>query len=435
MSKIKLIITREYLNRVTKKSFLIMTLLTPFIIIALGAVPALLAQIKDTDTKTIAVIDRTGKYAELFESNETYKFAPVDAPNTSALEYFNTQDGATYGVLMITGDLLKTPGAMTFYSDKTANMGLKKAIITPLEEFLRNEKIDSYQIEGLRQIVQNLDIDLDLTTVKWNEDGNTEETSADLAMAMGFIFTFLIYIFIFTYGGMIIQSVVQEKTNRIVEVIISSVKPFDLMMGKIIGVSLVGFTQLIIWGIVLTVASMILGIGGTTELPMGASQEMMTAQSGLLSADMLQKINGMLAGVNFPLIIGCFLLYFMGGYLLYASLFAAIGSVVDQEEDTQQFMIPVTMVIIFAFYAALYSVENPDGPLAFWGSIIPITSPIVMMVRLPYDVQWWELALSLVLLYASAIGAIFVSSKIYRIGILMYGKKVGYKDIYKWLRY
>ena len=435
MSKIKLIITREYLNRVTKKSFLVMTILTPFIFIALGAVPALLAQIKDTDTKTIAVIDRTGKYADLFESNETYAFISGEAPNTSALEYYNTQNGSVYGVLMITGDLLKTPGAMTFYSEKTANIGLKKAIVTPLEEFLQDEKIDSYDIAGLKQIVENLDIELDLTTVKWNEDGNTEETSADLAMAMGFIFTFLIYIFIFTYGGMIIQSVVQEKTNRIVEVIISSVKPFDLMMGKIIGVSLVGFTQLAIWGIILTIGSWILGIGSSPEIPMGASEEVMMAHSGLLSADMLQKIHSMIAGVNFPLIISAFLLYFIGGYLLYASLFAAIGSVVDQEEDTQQFMIPVTMVILFAFYAALYSVENPDGPLAFWGSIIPITSPIVMMVRLPYDVQWWELALSLGLLFASAIGAIFVSSKIYRIGILMYGKKVGYKDIYKWLRY
>ena len=435
MGKINLIIQREYTSRVFKKSFILMTLLTPIIMLALTFVPLLLSEIKDTDTKSVAVIDETGKYGHLLVSNETYEFINVtDASSNTVPEDYMNDNKDHYGILIISDDLLVDPSAITFYSDKTANMGLKQAITNPITEYLKEEKIKSYDIPELKEIINSVDVNLELSTIKFNEDGVAEETSADVAMIIGFMFTFLIYIFIFAYGGMIINSVIQEKTSRIIEVMISSVKPFELMMGKIIAVGCVGLTQFVIWIAIVSVGYLILGSGA-----MMMSDPTAILEAGNQASMNQDKINMIIAeatsGIDIPLLLGSFILYFIGGYLLYASIFAAIGSLVDQEADSQQFMIPVTMIILFAFYAAIYSIENPDGPLAFWCSMIPFTSPIVMMVRIPYDISAWELILSLSLLFGTFIGTTFIASKIYRVGILMYGKKPTVAEIIKWLKY
>ena len=250
--------------------------------------------------------------------------------------------------------------------------------------------------------------------------------------------------FIFAYGTMIINSVIQEKTNRIVEIMVSSVKPFELMMGKIIAVAFVGLTQFMIWILLIFGAmatfSIVSGmIAGPKELlemnPMMAAQGMETLPAGIDDSAIMSKVTQMLAGINFAQIVIMFIVYFIGGYLFYASIFAAIGSLVDQEADSQQFMIPVMLINIFSLYAGIYSVSNPDGPLAVWCSMIPLTSPVVMMVRLPYDVPFWQLATSVVLLYATAMITIKFAAKIYRTGILMYGKKITYKEVIKWFRY
>ena len=435
MSKIGLIIEREYLTRVYKKSFIIMTLVTPLIFIAFAVVPALLSQIKDTDTKEVAVIDRTGKYAELLEGNETYRFVPVKESSETPLDYYKSQGDGLYAILTINGDLLQDPNQITLFSEKTVNMGLQNLIASQLNSYLTNEKIDSYNIPDLKEIIDNSQVSLNIQTVKWNTDGEETSSSAGMAAGIGLGATFLIYIFIFAYGGMVMQGVMQEKTNRIVEVIVSSVKPFELMMGKIIGVGLVGLTQFMLWVVLLAGVAMAFGIGSVMTTDMSALAEIDPAMSQSAQSEIMGKMHELIGGVNFVQILGFFILYFIGGYLLYASIFAAIASMVDQEADTQQFMLPVTMIILFAFYAAIYSIENPDGPLAFWCSIIPFTSPIVMMVRLPYDVPVWQMLLSIGLLFGTFVVITYFAAKIYRTGILMYGKKITYKEMIKWLRY
>ena len=254
---------------------------------------------------------------------------------------------------------------------------------------------------------------------------------------MGLFATVAIYMFILIYGAMVMQGVMEEKTNRIVEIMISSVLPFDLMMGKIIGIGLVGLTQICLWGVI-TVALVTVGtgvFGGGTEVdPAVLAQANMAMTTQDLAQFSDDSVLPLLASIDLRQMAICFLLYFVGGYIMYASLFAAIGSAVDSQEDAQQFVVPMTVFMVFALYAGMYSIQNPDGPLAFWCSLIPLTSPIVMMVRLPFDVPLWQIALSIALLYASFLGAVWVSAKIYRIGILMYGKKVNLKEMMRWIR-
>ena len=406
MSKIGIIIEREYMTRVYKKSFIIMTLAIPFIFIALIAGTLLLSQIKDKEAKEIAVIDYTDKFGQVLKDTESYKFLRVeDIGEESASNYYKSSGRDIYAILTITGDLIENPKQITLFSEKTLNMGLKKDISNQLNPYLSELKIESYNIPDLKRIVADSKVSIDIDTVKWDIEGGETKSSAELASIIGMVFTFLIYMFIFAYGGMVMQAVIQEKTNRIVEVMVSSVKPFELMMGKIIGIAFVGLTQFLIWMAIIIGACTALGIGASASeikdiATVGMEQQMMNQQmlgGGAAMADpgIIADINGMIQGVNFSELIACFVIYFIGGYLLYASLFAAIGSLVDQEADTQQFMMPVTLIIMFAFYTAIYSIENPDGPLAFWCSVIPLTSPIVMMVRLPYDVPLWQLFLSI----------------------------------------
>lgn len=435
MSKIGLIIEREYLTRVYKKSFIIMTLVTPLIFVLLGGLPAILAQIKDSDTKDVAVIDRTGKYESVLKSNETYRFVPVKESTETPLDYYKSQGDGLYAILTINGDLLKDPSQITLFSEKTVNMGLENLITSQLDDYLSEEKIDSYNIPDLKKIIDDSRVSLKLQTVKWNTEGEETSSSAGVAAGIGLGATFLIYIFIFAYGGMVMQGVMQEKTNRIVEVMVSSVKPVELMMGKIIGVGLVGLTQFMIWVVLLGGIAIAFGLGAVMSTDMSALSAVDPSMTQMADAGFVAEIQKVIGGINFAQLTGFFILYFIGGYLLYASLFAAIGSMVDQEADTQQFMIPVTMIILFAFYAAIYSIENPDGPLAFWCSLIPFSSPIVMMVRLPYDVPVWQMILSLALLFGTFVLVTFFAAKIYRTGILMYGKKITYKEMIKWLKY
>lgn len=438
MNKIGLIIKREYLRRVSKKSFLLLTFLTPFLFAALIFVPLWLSTIKGDDTKKVVIVDRTEKYAPLFKNTEEYIF--VTDTNKSIDEYRKNPDKEIFAFLNITDDLLLNPAAATLYSEKQIPMGLKTTIDKTLSSYLKDEKLASYNIDNLKQIIEESKIDFNIKTVKWSEDGSEKNTSAEVASILGIVLTFIIYMFILMYGSMVMQGVMEEKTNRIIEVMISSVKPFDLMMGKIIGVGFVGLTQVFLWGIltsVLVAGSLFFFGDASTPADMVTSQmaaqgatQMPVAASGL-SVQITEIINS----INFGMIGCCFILYFIGGYLLYAALFAAIGSALEQQEDSQQFMTPIMLLMVFSLYAGIYSMNNPDGPLAFWCSMIPFTSPIVMMIRLPFDTPIWELLLSIVLLYAMAIVIVWFSAKIYRVGILMYGKKPSIKEMIKWIKY
>lgn len=433
MSKISLIIRKEYMRRVNKKSFIIFTFLTPLLIAAIVGVPLWLSTIKDNDVKNIALIDATGKYKNALKDNESYHFVPFSGDIS---KYKNGEHKDYYAFLVIDADLLKQPDKIALYADKQVTTELKGYITSQLEKSLGSEKLASFNIPDLKKIIEETNISLDIKTIKWSDDGKEKTGSAELATAIGLLATFMIYMFIFLYGAMVMRGVMEEKTSRIVEVLVSSVKPIELMMGKIIGIALVGLTQFLLWVIFSTGLFIAAGLlFGLNHLPNAAAMQQMQNMGQQVPNSKMLEVMQMLNGFNFGEIIFYFMLYFIGGYLLYASLFAAVGSAVDNETDTQQFMLPITIPIIFAMYAGIYSAQNPDGPLAFWCSMIPFTSPIVMMVRLPFDVPLWQKLLSLSLLVITFIGTTRMAAKIYRTGILMYGKKVNYKELWKWLKY
>ena len=438
MRKIGLVIKREYLRRVNKKSFIILTLFVPILFTALAFVPLWLATIKSSDVYDVAVIDRTGKYASLFKDTETFHF--VGMSGDVQQEKTKDDNRGIFAFLEITDDLLQNPRAAALYSDKQIPSDLKREVNNILNRFLEDEKRASFNIPNLDEIIKNSRVNIDIQTIKWVKDGTATESSSEISMVIGMIFTFIIYMFILMYGAMVMQGVMEEKTNRIVEIMVSSVRPFDMMMGKIIGIGLVGLTQVFIWCIL---TFMLVGVGGLF-LGLNGGQDLAAMQSGGLQVGLQPGMADMsiaagflskLSSFNFVEIIIYFVLFFIGGYISYASLYAAIGSAVDSPEDSQQFMTPMMVVLIFAVYAGFYSVQNPDGPLAFWCSLIPFTSPIVMMVRIPYEIPFWQILLSLTLLFSSAVFSVWICAKIYRVGILMYGKKPSIKEIARWIKY
>ncbi|MCE5332833.1 MAG: ABC transporter permease [Bacteroidales bacterium] len=437
MSKIGLIIKREYSTRVMKKSFILLTFLTPILFAAMFALIIYLGGIKDDKVKKIVVVDKTQLYKNVLKDNESYIFQFTDASVDELKKQKQKDDGEYTALLYISNDLRVDSTAATIYSDEQVNLELKTYVSGLLNNYIEEQKLASYNIPNLKTMVESSKTDIDLKTIKWGEDGEEKEASAELAMIIGMITAFIIYMFILIYGAQVMSGVVQEKSNRIVEVMISSVKPFELMMGKIIGIAMVGLTQFLLW-VVLTVAIMV-GVSSTFGNDVDMSSVQKVQEMGQVGAQtMPAEIQGFITalnGVDYVQLIVMFVIYFIGGYLLYASLFAAVGSAVDNETDTNQFSTPLMIPIMFAIYAGIFTAENPDGPLAFWCSMIPFTSPIVMMVRLPFDVPAWEIALSIGILVLSFIGSTWVAGKIYRTGILMYGKKVTWKELWKWLKY
>jgi ABC-2 type transport system permease protein len=449
MNKIALIIRREYITRVRKKSFLIMTFLTPFLFALIFIIPMLVMNNEDKDFKRIAVIENG---SDLFKNV---------IPNTKDTEFdyrsdlklddikHNFSEQGYYGVLFISPEIVSSPDAIQLISMKQPPIGLLDHITGSLEKEIEKQKLLAYNIENLDEILKSINTSVRIQTIKMDESGSARETSTGISMALAYLGGFLMYMLVFMFGSMVMRGVIEEKTNRIVEVIVSSVKPVQLMLGKIIGVALVGLTQFALW-IVLTLA--LVTVLKTSFLPEGTMEQIQQLPQSLADADQsiagatgtaitteqLTEFQELLAGaLNQPwgLIIFSFVFYFLTGYLLYASLFAAIGSAVDNETETQQFMLPVTIPIILGLIVAMGTMQNPESSLSFWFSIIPLTSPIVMMARIPFDVPGWEIALSMGLMLITIFGAVWMAAKIYRTGILMYGKKTSWKEIWKWMTY
>ncbi|MFA7492045.1 MAG: ABC transporter permease [Proteiniphilum sp.] len=436
MNKLGLVIQREYITRVRKKSFIILTLLMPVLMVTLSLVPLWLSTLNDGSEKNIAVIDNTGIYAPLFKSTEAYQFQVIGEPQQQDPESRLGKD--LYAILQITEDLNKDPRAVSLTSQKQAPQELQSMIVRTLNEKVTQQKLDDLSSSGnvdneaivqVRSIVEE-GARVSLRTLRLDSDGGVSESSTELATIIGMLFTILIYMFILMYGNMVMQAVLEEKKSRIVEVMVSSVKPVNLLIGKVVGIGLVGVTQLVIWGILMGFffSALSFFIASPGQMDMAAMP------AGMGNFDMEGIMNRVMS-VNWPEIGFYFILFFIGGYILYASIFAMFASAVDSEEDTGQFMTPVTLIIVFAFLAGFYSVNNPDGPLAFWASLIPFSSPIVMMVRIPFGIPLWEKLLSVVLLYGTFILISILAAKIYRVGILMYGKKPSIKEMIKWVRY
>ena len=400
-----------------------------------------LGSIKDDKIKKIVVVDRSDLYKNVLKNNESYEFQFSDQ-TVDELKAEKEGKSEFAALLYIAKDLSIDSTAAVMYSEKQVNLELKSYVSGLLNSYIEDQKLASYNIPNLKEMVEKSSTKIDLKTIKWSEDGKDKEGSAELAIIIGMFTAFIIYMFIVIYGAQVMSGVVQEKTNRIVEVIISSVKPFELMMGKIIGIAMVGLTQFFMW--ILLTAVILFGLStvfakdldpSTLQNMQELSQKTTQAMPTQAMPTEFQELMIALNGLDYVQIITLFIVYFLAGYLLYASLFAAVGSAVDNETDTNQFTMPIMIPIIFAIYAGIFAAENPDGPLAFWCSMVPFTSPIVMMVRLPFGVPAWQLALSISILILSFIGSTWVAAKIYRTGILMYGKKVTWKEMLKWVKY
>lgn len=419
MNKTFLIIKREFLVRVKKKSFIIMTLLAPILMASLIIVPVLVTD-SGQQKRLIGIYENTTSFAKEIEDSENIHFTVFD--NMQLDEFIKDPEGSNYyALLKIEND------SYSIYSNQQVGLNLRKSIEKQLEQISERNKLKQagINLEIIEQAKTNINIETKIIT----SEGNTTSSSTEASIGIGFITGILIYMFIFMYGTMVMRGVIEEKTNRIVEIIISSVKPFQLMIGKILGVALVGLTQFILW-IVLTII-----ISSIAEIIFFDTTEITNNLDSVDQSVILNEFTRLTGGINLMLIFVSFLFYFLFGYLMYSALFAAVGSAVDAEADTQQFMLPITIPLIFSFILIQPVMDNPDGILAFWLSIIPLTSPIIMMARLPFGVESWQLLLSMILLILGFIFTTFIAGKIYRTGILMYGKKISYKELWKWLTY
>ena len=422
MSKLLLIIKREYLAIVGRKSFIIMTLLIPLLMVFLMLLPMWLSEMNASDVSrkaTVTVIDETGKLGDAIKSDAAHEVISLKGePGKTNVKQFMKDGPANVDALVVIPSNVLDSAQVNVYSKNTINAGLVNYINDCLADTLTAVKLQETGIPHINEIVKKSTVDLDIKSIKMAEDGSESDSSTEVVMVLGIVLAFVTYMFVLTYGSMIMNSVIEEKTNRIVEVIVSSCKPFELRMGKIIGVGLVGLTQFAIWAAVMLAVMGFTGMDSDPNSPLSV----------------VTPVIQTLKSINMVNILLCFVIYFIGGYLLYASLFAGFGSAVDQASDASQFMTPIIIIMIIALYAGIGCMENPSGNMAVWCSIIPFTSPIVMMVRLPYEVPLWQLGLSIVLLYATAIVMVWLSARIYRTGILLYGKKHSLKEIIRWIK-
>ncbi len=439
MNKIYLIIQREYLTRVKKKSFIIMTFLSPIIFAAMMIVPGWLATQEDTKEKTIIVDDSTGKYVNALKSTQYIKYESLKNSDPENKHKLTKEFDA---LLVIDTDLLVDKPIVQLYSDGQITMDVVDNIKSNINTHLRQLKLESYNIEGLDSKIKEINkLKVNIDTIRLDEDGSEKQSSAEFAIAIGMVSALLIYMVMIMYGTQVMRGVIEEKTNRIVEVVISSVKPFQLMMGKIIGIGMVALTQFFLWiiltlGVVAFVQTVVFDGTSNTEITQTIGGDKISnanQNSKVQSAEAsFNKVLGILKDANLPYILAMFAFYFIGGYLTYSALFAAIGSAIDNETETQQFVMPVLLPLILSIYVAFAIFRNPHGDISFWFSMIPLTSPVVMMSRIPYDVPLWEIILSMTILTASFIFFTWFAARVYRTGILMYGKKVNYKEIWKW---
>lgn len=452
MRNVGIIISREYLTRVKKKSFLVTTFLVPVIFAAICILPSLIMFFAKDTSKNVAVVDHSGIVMEYFVDSEEADYTDYSSENPDSLKARFNELALDAIVVVSPVDTAAKTVTVTTYSDKPMSVGLKESLKSKVDDAVEDYRVSQYHIDDLKQIMSDIKSDVAMSTYTLDESGEEKITSSEVYMVISMILSMIIYMFIAMFTGMVMQSVIEEKASRVVEVLVSSVKATELMFGKIIGVACVALTQFFLW-IVLTVVlvtgvSAFVGMDTLMGDPAQTEQMMemtgMAAGMGGMSAEdmaaMTQDDNQMsavlstLRDVNWGQMILAFIVYFALGYLLYASFFAAIGSAVENEADTNQLQIPVTIPLMLAFFVAIYAFNAPESQLVWWFSMIPFTSPIVMLSRIPFGVPAWELILSIALLAGTFVACAWMSAKIYKIGILMFGKKTTFKDLWKWLK-
>ena len=432
MEKFLIITSREYLNKITNKTFILSTLFTPIILVGLVFLIGWFASVNNDGVNTISVVDNSGYIFDELESTESIKYVKLENFDLDEAKLIS-KTKSDFGLLFI--ENFESPKeiaeTISFYSEDTPSLTVIGNIENQLENILTNK---NYNIQGID--INKINSNKIYVSLYQETFQGKKTTKAD--SAVGFIFgmflAFLLYMLIFAYGGMIMSSVIEEKSSRIIEVIVSSVKPFYLISGKIVGTSLAGITQFLAWGILFYGFSFFISTTFGITSTYDNNEFMLAAESSAISDASLNMLSSFF---NLPLlnILIAFIFYFIGGYLLYSSMFAAVGAAVDNQTDAQQFMLPITLIVIIALYVGIFTAENPDGIVSVIFSMIPFTSPIVMMMRIPNGVPILEQVVSLLILFLTVILIIWIAAKIYRIGILMYGKKPSYKELIKWLKY
>ena len=436
MNKIGIIIAREFNERVKKKSFIITTILMPLLMIGMMAAPTLMMLFAKGEQKTLLVIDESSVVAPQLEGNEDVEFKTVDAALEEARKDMNV-----FGVLWIGENIVDSPSDVKLYTNSSSSMSLEESITAQIEKVIERERLKRYDIDNLEDIMKDLKASVTMTTYRndQSEEGKDEQaTSSVVSYLLGLVLGMMLYMFLIIYGSMVMTSVIEEKGSRVLDVLVSSVSPFQLMMGKILGVAAVAVTQIAIWGV------LVCGIGSAVLpalMPDDVMQSVEAVQAGQMTleeADMdAETISALSLATDMSGLVMMFvwlLLFLLGGFLFYSAMFAAVGSAVDSIQDANQLQTPITVPIILALILAMSVFNDPNSPLAFWGSIIPFTSPVVMMARIPFDIPTWQIVLSLVLLYASVAGMAWVAGKIYRVGIFMHGKKPSFKELLSWVK-
>ena len=455
---INVIIGREYLTRVKKKSFLLTTFLAPIFLAAIMILPSVIMFMAEDKGKQVAVVDGSGIVMPYMVDSEAVDYVDYSGEQPDSIKAGFKGMGLDALVVVSPLDLETRSVSVSAYSHKPMSVDMKEAIRANVNRAVEDYRLESYDIDGLKQILEDVQADIPVATYTLEDDGEARITSSEVYMFVSLIFSIIIYMFIAMFSGMVMQSVIEEKSSRVVEVLVSSVKATELMFGKIIGVACVALTQFFLWvvltGVLVVVFGSFVGFDSIaesanvqteqmTQMTEGMGMDAQTLDAAGMNMQMtvpeagsseMSAVLETLKDINYPMILISFVVYFVLGYLLYASLFAAIGSAVENEADTQQLQLPVTIPLLLAFFIAFYAFKSPDSQVVFWGSIIPFTSPIVMLARIPFGVPVWELALSIALLLLTFVLIAYLSAKIYKIGILMFGKKTSFKDLYKWLK-
>lgn len=449
MRNIGIIISREYLTRVKKKSFLLTTFLVPVLFAAMCILPSVIMFMAKETGKKVAVVDASGIVMPYLTDTETIDYTDYSSESADTMKASFVSLELDALVVVSELDTVNRTVAVASYSDKPMSVDMKESIQSKVNEAVEDYRLSLYEVSDLKQIMAEVESDITMSTFTLDEAGEEKITSSEVYMMISMLLSIVIYMFIAMFSGMVMQSVIEEKASRVVEVLVSSVKATELMFGKIIGVACVALTQFFLWILLTAVLvggfSAFVGFDSIMGDPAQTEQMMeMAGQMGGISmedaAAMAQDESEMgavlstLRDLNYVQLIVAFIVYFALGYLLYASFFAAIGSAVENEADTNQLQMPVTVPLLLAFFIALYAFKSPDSPIVFWGSMIPFTSPIVMLARIPFGVPAWELGLSIALLALTFVACAWMSAKIYKIGILMFGKKTTFKDLWKWLR-
>lgn len=425
MRKIWLIIVREFMERVRKKSFIVSTLLTPLLMVVLMVAPSLVMLYGTSDQKQVVVVDRSGIVADRLVSSPEVMF--VNESHMSKAEACRAfdQESGVFGVLYIGSDI-EHRDSVQLITNTSSSLMIEESITQQINTIVEREKLRAYDIENLEEILASVATNIELATYENNgtgEEASMESTSSGINYALGLILGMMLYMLLILYGQMVLTSVVEEKSSRVIDVMVTSSSPFQIMMGKILGIALVAVTQIAIWALLVIAASKFL-------LPAIFSAELVATNDM-----MLQSIVGTLSDTGYlASLFGCLALFMVGGFLLYAALYAAAGSAVDSVQEGQQYNTIIMMPIILSIIVMMTIFNDPNSPIAFWASMVPLTSPIVMIARIPFGIPWWEVVVSLIVLYATFVGVVWLASRIFRVGIFMHGKRPSWRELWRWIR-